>query len=78
MDNTKIISLSDEEKLDALCWEANQKECTYGQLSARLASAEREDIYQRYGILLKKQYEEDRRRVEVANTFLRGVGKSSR
>lgn len=78
MNNTKVISLSEEEKLDALCWAAKQKECTYGQLSARLTSGEREDIYERYGMLLTKQYAEERRRVEAANTFLRSVGKNSR
>lgn len=63
-------SLRDEEKRNAICWEANQSGCTYDQLNAILSAVEQEDIYTRNCERADTCKSEEWLRIEETNAFL--------
>jgi len=64
MNKQKSRSLTKNEELDAICWAANKVGSTYGQFSARLTDAERDEIYAEYTDYITQKAQEEKQRLE--------------
>ena len=60
------VKLTSQDRLDAICWAANEAGQSYGKFAATLTQAEKEAIYERYQSLLEKNAKAEKKRLETA------------